>query len=188
MALARQITEIQEGVYLSDHTPQSSIRLGSIHVHDAIERPVPIAVYDPQASLVQPKLVFARSRRDNTKDTKQPGSNESTTNWLQAKEVNSAFDRLEIRSQVSDRKNKRSRLSISPSFIHVTPTQPLSVAQTVELSRLSHHGPTMEVSFPADVVDEPPDGGTMAWLHTVAGHLVVFAVQYVVHSTSVLLL
>lgn len=185
MDLARKLTDIQEGVYLSDANSQFSIRSGVAHVHNAIERPIPIAVYDPQASLVQPKLVFPRSSRENTKQTRQAGSNESSTNWLQAKEFNPAFDKLEIRSRVFETKSNRSRLSITPSFIHVAPAQPLSVGQTVELSRLSRHGPPMEVNLPVDVADEPPDGGTMAWLHTVAGHLVAFAVQYVVHSTSV---
>lgn len=174
---ARKLVDIQEGVFLSDCTPQPSIRFGAVHFHDAIERPIPVAVHDPQASLVQPKLIFARGSGDDAKETKQLDPNKSSTNWLQAKEADSRFDRLEIRSRVSERASHRSRLSITPSFIHITPAQPLSVAQTVELSRLSRHGPPMEVILPMDVVDEPPDGGTMAWLHTVAGHLVAFVVQ-----------
>ncbi|KAL9120819.1 MAG: hypothetical protein Q9187_002624 [Circinaria calcarea] len=174
MEYLRKLADIREGFYLSDVHSQRSVRSGA--VHDATERPVPIAVYDPQASFVPPKLKFSRSGREDTKDTKQPGSIKSHSDWLQAKEVDPAFDRLEIRSRVSEKRNIRPRLSVTPSFIYVAPAQPLSVAQTVELSRLSRHGPPVEVDLPVEV-EEPPDGGTLAWLHTFAGHLVAFAVQ-----------
>ena len=82
------------------------------------------------------------------------------------------------------RLGKRSRLSMTPSEFNIG-TGPLQFSpnQAEELARLSRHDCSTKIPVDSELrgsgntIEEPPDGGFMAWAHAVAGHLVAFNAQ-----------
>ncbi|MCJ1322234.1 hypothetical protein MMC15_007581 [Xylographa vitiligo] len=126
---------------------ESIASFGSSELNGAIDRPFPVPQYDPQSSLDIPN--------------------------------NAKCIALGISEQCIEKADKRrSRLSFTPSVFQIG-TEILSTEQTKELERLkddiSEDSETPQKSLAG--YTEPPDGGAMAWAHTVAGHLVVFNAQ-----------
>lgn len=190
MAVPKKLQEIQEGIYLCDFQSALSLK-SSPFQHEAADRPFAVPCYDPEGSTItsyeQPLPPYgikalpslppqAASRASVTRKQRYPLHSGSWDNE-KLEEAEPAFRRDPYRA-----KNRRSRISITPSaFLIGAVSQPLSVAQTTELARLTRHernAPGIPGSKTHDeALAEPPDGGTLAWLHVFAGHLVVFNAQ-----------
>ncbi|MCJ1305196.1 hypothetical protein MMC08_008010, partial [Hypocenomyce scalaris] len=190
MALPKKLQDIYEGVYLSDFKSNSSLKSSPYH-HEAVDRPFAIPCYDPEGSTITskqtapppyakkvlPPLPARPVSKDSTSRSQWYPPPSDDWNDIIQKQVGYGQNLVADRSR-----NKRSRLSITPSAFHVgAGCRPLSVSQATELARLNRHGRDAP-AIPSPKADEgtlpePPDGGTMAWLHVVAGHLVVFNAQ-----------
>ena len=197
MALPKKLQDIYEGVYLSDFKSNSSLKSSPYH-HEAVDRPFAIPCYDPEGSTITskqtapppyakkvlPPLPARPVSKDSTSRSQWYPPPSDDWNDIIQKQVGYGQNLVADRSR-----NKRSRLSITPSAFHVgAGCRPLSVSQATELARLNRHGRDAP-AIPSPKADEgtlpePPDGGTMAWLHVVAGHLVVFNAQFVPLSSN----
>ncbi|MCJ1282741.1 hypothetical protein MMC26_002066 [Xylographa opegraphella] len=174
----RKSTFIKQGAYLAD--VESCASFGSFDLNGAIDRPFPVPKYDPQSSLDIPDTACNKSKirtESSSIRASRPkvlhSVSRNSINWYQGNQTK-ATGQLGI---VGTDK-RRSRLSITPSVFQIG-TELLSVEQNKELGRLKDD--TSEVlETPLKGLDEytePPNGGAMAWAHTVAGHLVVFNAQ-----------
>ncbi|MCJ1437677.1 hypothetical protein MMC27_007064 [Xylographa pallens] len=174
----RKSTSINQGVYLSDI--ESSASLGSSELNGAIDRPFPIPQYDPQSSLDIPDSVCTKS---NIR-TEVPSIHKFRPKVLHSASRNSINwyhgNHTKVSSQlgIERAEKRRSRLSFTPSVFQIG-TELLSTEQTKELGRLKDDISEIPETPQKDLdgYTEPPDGGAMAWAHTVAGHLVVFNAQ-----------
>ena len=172
--LSRKSTSISQGAYLAD--VESNISLGSFDLKDATNRPFPVPQYDPESSLDIPIELYtkANERREIPRENiSKPKSSRDSTNWYPG-------NRLKVSSQlgIDGSNRRRSRLSLTPSVFQIG-TEILSAEQTKELGRLKDaiSGIPEPPQKDLDGYTEPPDGGAMAWAHTVAGHLIVFNAQ-----------
>lgn len=190
MSIPKKLQDIQEGVYLSDVLSAVSLKSSPFR-HEAADRPFAMPYYDPEGSTMTsnnpppppynskalPRLPpRAASRAPVARKQGYPLHGDS---WNDDR--HKLADHA-LRLDLYRTRNRRSRLSITPSAFHIgAGSQPLSVAQTTEFARLTRHGrdaPDIPEDKIADAaLNEPPDGGTMAWLHVLAGHLVVFNAQ-----------
>ena len=174
----RKSTFISQGVYIADI--ESIASFGSSELNGAIDRPFPVPQYDPQSSLDIPNNVCTKA---NVR-TEVPCVHISRPNVLHSASRNSVAwyhgNHTKVSRQLGIEKadKRRSRLSFTPSVFQIG-TEILSTEQTKELERLkddiSEDSETPQKSLAG--YTEPPDGGAMAWAHTVAGHLVVFNAQ-----------
>ncbi|KAI4121115.1 MAG: hypothetical protein LQ347_006953 [Umbilicaria vellea] len=190
MAIPQKLQDIQEGVYLSDVLSAVSLKSSPFH-HEAADRPFAIPCYDPEGSTTicndpppPPYNRKALPRLPPRAACRAPAARKQgdalhSDSIAAAKYEHAAHaPRLELYRS----RNRRSRLSITPSAVPLgAESQPLSSAQTTELARLTRHaggGRAISGAKSAEAaVPEPPDGGTLAWLHVAAGHLVVFNAQ-----------
>ena len=174
----RKSTFINQGAYLADI--ESNASLGSSELNGAIDRPFPIPHYDPQSSLDIPNSVCTKSNvRTEVPNihTFRPkvlhSASRNSINWYHG-------NHTKVSSQlgIERAEKRRSRLSFTPSVFQIG-TELLSTEQTKELGRLKDDIAEIPETPPKDLdgYTEPPDGGAMAWAHTVAGHLVVFNAQ-----------
>lgn len=190
MSIPKKLQDIQEGVYLSDVLSAVSLNSSPFR-HEAADRPFVIPCYDPEGSTLTsndpppppynlkalPRLPpRAASRASVARKQRHPPHNDSWDDY-KSKLADHA-----LRLDLYRSRNRRSRLSITPSAFYIgSGSQPLSVAQTTEFARLTRHAreapDISELKADDDALTEPPDGGTMAWLHVAAGHFVVFNAQ-----------
>lgn len=169
----RKSTIIREGVYLADL--ESNASLHSSQLQDALNRPIPVPQYDPQSSLAMSGTTHNSVRSDvpPKPSMQRLASKDSTYRYRE--------DQIKAVRQigVKEASDKRSRLSFSPSVFQMG-NGALSAKQTEKFARLQDAIPEhLQSSSKEPVINytEPPDGGLMAWAHTVAGHLVVFNAQ-----------
>ena len=174
----RKSTFINQGVYLADI--ESNASCGSSELNGAIDRPFPVPHYDPQSSLNIPDNVCTKSKAHTglpSIHTSRPkvlySVSRNSINWYRG-------NHSKISSQLGiERADKRrSRLSFTPSVFQIGTEHP-SIEQTKELGRLRDDVDEFPGTPLKGLVEyiEPPDGGAMAWAHTVAGHLIVFNAQ-----------
>ena len=183
MQSSRRSQKIQEGIYLADIGPKLS-PVPSLDVHDAIERPIPIPTYDPQWSIVDvtrstPNLSLLPAPAASKQSLKPSRLQEKSINWYRGD-----HRKVETHFGIPRSQHRRSRISITPSDFQIgTGIQPFSVENNRELSRIRNGGKEpLSPTTPEDPKGfnaAPPDGGTLAWLHVLAGHLVVLNAQYV---------
>ena len=190
MATPKKVHDIHEGSYLSDCSSAISLK-SSPFLHEAADRPFAVPWYDPEGSTITsddhlpppygmkalPALPPRAASRASVQQKQWYPIHNYSWDDGKLKQLEHAFHLETYRPG-----DRRSRLSITPSAFHIgAGSQPLSVAQTTELTRLTRHqrnACNIPDAKPNDkALTEPPDGGIMAWLHVVAGHLVVFNAQ-----------
>ncbi|MCJ1383824.1 hypothetical protein MMC17_006938 [Xylographa soralifera] len=174
----RKSTFINQGMYLAD--VESSASFGSSELNGAIDRPFPIPQYDPQSSLDIPNNLCTKANvcsEAPSMYTFRPkvlhSASRNSINWYHGNHT-----KVSNQLGIERASNRRSRLSFTPSVFQIG-TEVLSIEQIKELGRLKDDTseiPETPQKGPAGYT-EPPDGGAMAWAHTVAGHLVVFNAQ-----------
>jgi hypothetical protein len=97
-------------------------------------------------------------------------SKPDSVDWYQGSSAKAA-NRLGI----AEPGEKRWRLSMTPSMIQQA-TEALPTGLAIEMKDLGV--PSAKDSLKDDIIDSgPPDGGTLAWAHAVAGHLVTMNAQ-----------
>ena len=180
MRSAQALQEIQDGVYLSN---DSASNLTSPMRTSIVDKALP----DPPP-LSHPSRAESRKRSSSVVSPRSIDFYDSRISDVKVHPRDSVYwykgcpTKAQQQLGIESPRSRRSRLSFTPSSLYVDPaTARLSVGQALELSKLSYHDGDMP---PISMVDEttalntePPDGGTLAWAHAIAGHFIAFNAQ-----------
>ncbi|KAA6415079.1 MAG: MFS monocarboxylate [Lasallia pustulata] len=182
MAVPKKLQGIQEGFYLCDSLSAASLSAASLSaaslkssplLHEASDRPFAVPWYDPEGSTITsyspppppyivkalPALPPPAAFRASIprKNRYRPHNN----TWEDEKPKHARKYAPHLGSP-HPRTNRLSRLSLTPSAF------PIGAPNAADTPDPKAHEKTLA---------SPPDGGTTAWLHVLAGHLVVFNAQ-----------
>lgn len=178
MPSARPLEDIQEGVYLDDVKSDFS-RDVSPNSRKNFSRPYAVPVHDPQRSNQDLRRFPHQPYLSPERMTKQDPTicSKLSTNfqgWYGGDQLR-AGTRLGVNLQ-----RPKSIISLTPSVLPIG-SQPLSYGQHQELRRVTRHEkerrPSPIIDKEEEFLDEPPNGGFLAWAHAVAGCIVCFNAQ-----------
>lgn len=203
---SRVSEEVRAGIYLEDLPPcsreddgasSSSVknfsRPFSSHSHV-------IPIYDPEGSNIElPQVsVPPRVRYTYSSSTIYPGTNPSefgNSSYGYTRSTRSGRSRRQSMEEENARRaaldawqttRPRSVVGFTPAQLpDVSSAQPLSHGQIKELDWINRHEKQEQRDTPLlyrrheMIIEEPPDGGNLAWAHAVCGFIVAMNTQYV---------
>lgn len=204
---SRVSEEIQAGVYLEDAPPRyqehddstssSSVKNFS---RPFSSRSYIVPVHDPEGSNIElPEVtVPPRVRATDSSSTLYPGTNPSEFGASSHGYTTSGRSGRSRRESIEDENRRRAALDawqatrprstvgFTPSQLpDVSSAQPLSHGQIKELDWINRHEKQEQRDLPLlyrfheMVIEEPPDGGRLAWAHAVCGFILTMNTQYV---------
>lgn len=189
MALTRRSKSIRKAIRLIDGVPDMGNKTSPTML-TAGKRPFAAPVYDPENSTMSPLEAQAKYAFDAVLWESQEQLYQYPEHLPEYSERSPAMQQSKRgerrRERVHENTPKRSRIStIGSALLNV---QQVPDEGDRDLIRFYRQGPTpqpkMEVislcssdTEKDEDADEPPDGGTLAWLHTFAGFLVIFNAQ-----------
>ncbi|KAL1859343.1 hypothetical protein Plec18170_002459 [Paecilomyces lecythidis] len=203
---SRVSEEIQAGVYLEDAPPryQEHDDGASSSSMKNFSRPFSsrsyiVPVHDPEGSNIElPEVtVPPRVRATDSSSTLYPGTNPSefgasfhgyTTSGRSGRSRRESIEDENRRRAALDAwqaTRPRSTVGFTPSQLpDVSSAQPLSHGQIKELDWINRHEKQEQRDLPLlyrfheMVIEEPPDGGRLAWAHAVCGFILTMNTQY----------